>query len=505
MSSTLPPQPHPDHLRRQARDLHRALRALDPTALARAAPYHLDRQPRLAAAQLVVAREYGFASWPLLMREVERRVASGLSHTDWLARVLALALGAGWDAPQPQRALDLARSRRADDLALALTLGDLAHVRRALSGQDLSVPLPPLNAPALAYACFSSLARLPEQRPGLIATVQWLLDQGADPNTRWVDPAGSEEALPVLYGAVARAACFDTVQALLKAGADPNDNESLYHATEQTDRRLFAALVHAGARWKGTNALYRQLDHDSLEDLQQVLDLGADVHESDPDGGGPLHHAITRGRSVAFVQRLVERGADAGLLDARGRSPAALAAQLGDVDTQNYLSTLGHLAPMGENDLFIAACAAADEGAARAHLARHPDALSILPADALRLLPDQAQRGRLASVQLMLKLGWPVAVQGDWSASALNQAAFRGDAVMVRLLLQHGARWLETNGFGGDALGSCLHAARNQPDPAGDYAQVLTLLLADGAPAPHDADNLPDELQAVLDSAPAKT
>ena len=505
MSSTLPPQPHPDHLRRQARELHRALRASEPAALARAAPYHLDPQPRLAAAQLVVAREYGFASWPLLMREVERRAASGLSHTDWLARVLALAHGAGWDTPQPQRALDLARSRRADDVALALTLGDVARVQGALSGQDLSAPLPPLNAPALAYACFSSLARLDEQRPGLIATVQWLLDQGADPNTRWVDPVRPEVTLPVLYGAVSRAACFEIAHALLQAGADPNDNESLYHATEHTDRRVIAALVHAGARWKGTNALFRQLDHDRLEDLRQVLDLGADVHEPSPDGGGPLHHAITRGRSVAFARLLVERGADAGLQDACGRSPAALAAQLGDVDTLAYLATLGHQAPMGESDRFIAACAAADDMAARAHLGRHPDALSTLPVGALRLLPDQAQRGRLASVQLMLDLGWPVSVRGDWHASALNQAAFRGDAPMVQLLLEHGARWDETNGFGGNALGSCLHAARNQPDPAGDYAQVLTLLLADGAPAPQEVDDLPDELQAVLLSTVAKT
>jgi hypothetical protein len=39
------------------------------------------------------------------------------------------------------------------------------------------------------------------------------------------------------------------VQRLLAAGADPNDNESLYHAVEQDDRRIVAALVAAGARW----------------------------------------------------------------------------------------------------------------------------------------------------------------------------------------------------------------------------------------------------------------
>ena len=298
MSSTLPPRPHLDHLRRQARELHRDLLARDPAALARAAPYRLVPQPRLTAAQGVIAREYGFASWPKLLEEVERRRAADLSDDAWLQRLMALVYGQGFDAPQPRRALALARTRRVDSPAharvLALALGDLPTVQRTMAGRDLAAPLPPLNAPALACAAFSSLARLEEQRAGLVATVQWLLAQGADPNTRWADPARPDERLPVLYGAVSRAACFETTQALLQAGADPNDNESLYHATEQSDRRIVAALVAAGARWHGTNALYRQLDHDRLEHLRQVLDLGADVHERGPDGGGPLHHEIGR-------------------------------------------------------------------------------------------------------------------------------------------------------------------------------------------------------------------
>jgi hypothetical protein len=98
----------------------------------------------------------------------------------------------------------------------------------------------------------------------------------------------------------------------------------------------------------------------------------------------------------------------------------------------------------------------------------------------------------------MLALGWPVAVPGPWQASALNQAAFRGDAAMVALLLQHGARWHERNGYGGDALGSCLHAGCHEPVPGGDYAEVLRLLLADGAPPPEDDDHLTDEMRAVL-------
>jgi ankyrin repeat protein len=447
-----------------------------------------------------VAREYGFASWPQLVAEVERRQDAALSDRDFERRVLRLALGEGWQTPQPQRALALLRSRRMDSLALSLIQGDLPAVQRALAGRDVAQPLPPLNVPALGYAAGSALARIDTLRPALVATVQWLLAQGANPNTRWADPARPDEQLPVLYSAVSRASCFDTVQALLAGRAEPNDNESLYHATEQPDRRIIDALVRHGARWKGTNALYRQLDHDDLDALRQVLDLGADVDEVGPGGNGPLHHAIVRGRSVVFIELLLARGANATRRNAHGHTPAELAALLGDTATVAALADRGHAAPQDPRSRFLAACAAADETAARAHLTAHPDAIRTLGPHELRLLPDQAQRGRLASVQLMLALGWPVAVPGDWQASALNQAAFRGDAAMVQLLLQHGARWHERNGFGGDALGSCLHAGTNQPDPAGDYAAVLAMLLADGAPEPADVEDLPDAMQAVIPS-----
>ena len=58
----LPDHPHLDHLRRQARDLHRALKRGDDAALQRAAPYRVDVGASLAQAQLVLARGYGFAS-----------------------------------------------------------------------------------------------------------------------------------------------------------------------------------------------------------------------------------------------------------------------------------------------------------------------------------------------------------------------------------------------------------------------------------------------------------
>ena len=73
-----------EQLRRQAKDLLRAWRAGDDAALGRVAAHHPrpDEPPRLSSAQLVIAREHGFASWPRLRAYVDRVTAhgSGLQH-----------------------------------------------------------------------------------------------------------------------------------------------------------------------------------------------------------------------------------------------------------------------------------------------------------------------------------------------------------------------------------------------------------------------------------------
>lgn len=79
---TLPPSPNLEHLRRQARDLQRDHRAALPSALERIRTHlpHFASASDLeiaaatfvrTAAQLVVAREYGFSTWPRLVAAVE--------------------------------------------------------------------------------------------------------------------------------------------------------------------------------------------------------------------------------------------------------------------------------------------------------------------------------------------------------------------------------------------------------------------------------------------------
>ena len=67
----LPARPDLGQLRRQAKELLRAATEGDNEARGRILA--VSDQLTLASAQLALAREYGFASWPKLKREVERR------------------------------------------------------------------------------------------------------------------------------------------------------------------------------------------------------------------------------------------------------------------------------------------------------------------------------------------------------------------------------------------------------------------------------------------------
>jgi hypothetical protein len=87
-SQALLDRPNLDQRRRQAKELRDAARQRDPDALDRlGGPFPAGAPLTLSAAQFVIAREHGFASWPQLKATVEERLMS----RDQQARALVLA------------------------------------------------------------------------------------------------------------------------------------------------------------------------------------------------------------------------------------------------------------------------------------------------------------------------------------------------------------------------------------------------------------------------------
>lgn len=96
MASALPVRPNLEHLRDEAKQLLRRLHAGDPDALARRDVYASGRPTALSTAQLVIAREYGFASWGQLKALVTKMSSGGVRYD---------TIGAGYSAhrrPDPR-------------------------------------------------------------------------------------------------------------------------------------------------------------------------------------------------------------------------------------------------------------------------------------------------------------------------------------------------------------------------------------------------------------------
>jgi ankyrin repeat protein len=92
---SLPARPDLDQYKKQAKELTKAARAGDAGALTRIRAHHprSDSAPRLADAQLAIAREHGFESWPRFVREIEARLGDESPRVIWQTAERALEAG----------------------------------------------------------------------------------------------------------------------------------------------------------------------------------------------------------------------------------------------------------------------------------------------------------------------------------------------------------------------------------------------------------------------------
>jgi ankyrin repeat protein len=498
---SLPARPDLAQLRRQAKELRDAARAGDADALRR---LHAQLEPPatgplpLWAAQLTLAREHGYASWPALKAAIEREA---LPRAERAERLLSASIEDRAGEARELLAADPQLARF--DLRTASALGEAAEVRELLE-----------QAPALAvrrdgtrgwtpllYVCHSHWHRMePARAAGMLEAARLLLDAGSDPDTSNVRPS-RDGYRSALYGAAGVAGNAAITRLLLERGASPDDDESLYHAVYQEDRSILRLLVEHGAHASGTNALPAAIGRGDAETVRLLLQAGADPGRRLSGTAAPRGMLGTRELNplpaaaaldtTEVVELLLEAGADPVAVGRDGRSALRGAVRRGRGGNAELLQRFGAPDDATVVDRFLGACASADEAAARRLLAAQPGLLGELAPDDQAALVDAADDGAgLAPLRLMLDLGFPLdAVRRSDGAQALHAAAYRGRLDVVQLLLARGAEVDARDGqWHGTALTWAAVGSGEQPHTAAgaDWVATVEALLAAGA-APREA------------------
>jgi hypothetical protein len=422
---TLPARPSLEHLRKQAKALRR------------------ERGIRLHLAQHELARSYGFASWPRLVRHVQAIDLDGV-----------------------ERALVLA-----DPAALAPLLAEPAAVTTPVAG------LPPL---------LTLLRRSTGAPADIRRCAELLLDAGADASSHTIEDGGDWHR-SALFEAVERED-LALARLLVDRGAVP-DEDAFYHACAQGGVAFLNLLHRPGFE----QLVIRKLDHEDAGGLGWFLDQGVDV-----DALGCLHWAIGRGRGVAILQMLIEAGAGVDRPHPRtGQRPLAVAARCGHLAAYDLLVEYGATSDLDPVERAVLAVARGES----ARLPAAPPPMPGVPGHGSGWLLGQfALLGRTDVVRALLDGGMHVDTRGWSGFTPLDQAAMHGRTETVRLLVERGADLTDCafDDEGPTPLDCAVWGVRNNRAADGDYAGTVALLLAAGAPTRHEPPTGDPAIDALL-------
>jgi hypothetical protein len=509
----LPARPSLEMQHKRAKELLRDAWASEATALARIRALH-PKPPapdalKLADAQLVIARGYGFESWAALKRKIESLTATPVEQ-------FLIALRAG----EVERVRTL--------------LGEHAEVRAAVNA-----PIGDFNSRPASMA----KKNLP--------LLDVLLAHGADLNLKSAWPPGGfglleygitpDEAAPLVARgarvdvfAAAHLGMFDRLRELV------DEDPSLVHARGGDGKTpLHCAQTVRMAQYlidRGADLDARCVDHGSTPaqylvrdapDVTRLLiargawcDIFIAVGLRDPalverclrDDPGALDHRTGHGAySLARNQDGVPSepavpSAGAGEQDRRGDiyrwvfdhnvSAMDVASRLGFDDILEQLRR--HASPAQR---LLAACGRVDRTEAEALVAAHPGIVQGLTVEQMSLMSDKAHAGDTAAIALMLDLGFDPRRVDPRREEPLRWAAFLGNAEMVRLLLSHhppiGVRDPQ---YQGTPLGWCIYGSlHGWRCRTGDFATTARLLIEAGErPEPAMLPTGRDDVDVVL-------
>lgn len=486
----LPDHPDLSHLRRQAKALRDRVRGGDPASIDLVRDTHprargtastsgtedVSRPFALADAQLTLARAYGFPSWPVLRLHIDQvhrltrrpHLAPSGTGVDALLRGACLDYGTATrsDRTEAERLLAADPSLSRASLAAAAATGDLTAAREILAADPAAVDREegPFGWTPLLYLAYSRLRGAPgssaAQRIDHLGVARLLLAAGADPHAGflWDGLPSPFTALTGAFGGGEQDAPphpqeLPLARLLLEAGASANDSQTIYNrgagdSQVQDDTEFLDLLLRAGLG-RGDGGPWHRL-----------------LAPRHPAPGQLLAEALQHAAHAGLPRRarlLLAHGADPDLGSTHpvyaGRRPYEEAVLQGNPEVAAQLEHAGAVtSSVGDHELLVGELlACAEPGDADAGpgypAAEAADGSSGAPVGARAggpLLREVQQRdpdlvaraaafGRAGAIQRCLDLGFGIDARTPAGLTALHEAAVRGFADIVELLLSRGA------------------------------------------------------------------
>ena len=463
MSQSIPERADIRQLRIQAKELLRSLQSGE--TLADGKPL---AAPRLADAQLLIARKYGFDSWPKLVDKIE---------TPILIEKLKKAVDDGDDE----------------------TLEKLLKAKPTLR-KHINDPMFHFDAQPILRA--SRHAQAEKLLPILVR-------YGADPNIRSKWWAGGFSALDQASG--------KTVELLLDLGA----KFDVWSAAGQGRMDILRELLDkdpTSVNAPGGDG-ERPLHFAATAEIAELLIArGADLEQRDVDHEGtPIQYQVN---NPEIVRVLLSHGAKPDIFTAvavddvdlarqiLSEDPEAIDARVGKspfVTTESdgghiYLYRLGPdktphqvaiergkravldelLHRSAPSRRLVAAAWLEDAGSVAEIQRQYPNVGMEMGSDG-RAITDAAQAGRTETVRLLLQAGLDPGTPGMDSGTALHVASWFGYVEVVRLLASHMPLDIKDANHGSTPLSWAAHGAQWCRNQAGDYVVVVETLLKAGA------------------------
>ena len=532
----LPARPNLEQYRKQAKDLARACGLRTPEALGRVQLHHPrfahlgtnDMQSMtLTDAQLVIAREHGFESWPKFAAHIttlnlQRSIAALADPVAAFIRAACVPRESHASGTLEEAELILAQYplvRRAN-IHVAAILADEAGVREfvARDAANATAKGGPDGWDALTHLCFSRYLRVDHARSdAFVDTARALLDAGASANTGWIEMIDYPNPRPVIesaiYGAAGVAQHEGLTRLLLERGADPNDEETPYHAAEGYDLAVLKVLLESETlnSTSMTTLLLRKSDWHDTEGIRMLLEHGADPNAMTRWGHTALHQALHRDNRLVNIALFLDHGADPALENIHdGRSAISMAARRGRGDVLRLLEERGFDLGLTGAESLIAACAKADDDAIRAIVAADPGLMEQLVGEGGTVLAEFAGNGNSEGVGALLNVGIPpdALYAGDPyfdiapNSTALHVAAWHAWPATVKLLIERGTPVNARDSKGRSALGLAVKACvdsywKNRRTPESVEALLSAGAAIEGIEIPCGYD----EVDALLSKA----